>query len=150
MERRPNGKVTRIARSEYAHLAPELKHVFLVGNLQQPCPHPFVRDERVEVIVCNYLPGDDGLRHWHRTITEYEFVVEGEIGVFEIESGETHWFAPGDFVIVPAGKCVQRLVRRQTMTVAVKVPSAAEKVHCDACPRECAWRVEPYEGSECE
>lgn len=143
-ERLPNGRVISIGKDEYvAHFA-ELKHVFLVGDLQKSCPHPFVRDERVEIIVCSYLPGDDGLRHWHQTVTEYELVLEGEIGVFEIATGETRWFAAGDFIVVPAGQCVQRIVRQATKTVAVKAPSSNEKIHCDECPRECAWRVEPY------
>lgn len=151
MERDPHEGVGRIGGDEYVKAFAELQHVFLVGNLQKPCPHPFVRDERLEIIVCSYQPGDDGLRHWHRTITEYELVIEGEIGVFEIASGETHWFTAWDFIIIPAGACVQRIVRQATKTVTVKVPSAYDKVHCAQCLRECRWRVEPYrEGSECE
>lgn len=151
MERDLHDGVNRIGKHEYVNAFPELKHVFLVGNLQKPCPHPFIRDERLELIVCSYLPGDDGLLHWHRNITEYELVIEGEIGVFEVESGETHWFTAWDLIVIPAGKCVQRIVRRATKTVTVKVPSSADKVHCAQCSRACWRRVESYrEETECE
>lgn len=150
MERVSNSKLARINQEEYAPFSTELKHVFLVGDLQKPCPHPFIRDERVEIIFCDYLPGDHGRRHWHEIVTEYEFVVAGEVGIFEIRSGETHWFGAGDFIVVPAGECVQRLVRERTMTVAIKVPSSAEKIHCDACARLCAYRVAAYKGTDGE
>ena len=149
MERHPNGRVTRIGATEYASVLGDLKHVFLVGDLQKPSPHPFVRDDRLEVIVCSYQAGDDGLYHWHREVTEYELVTEGEVGYFEVGNGETHWFNMGDFIVIPAGVCVRRLVCQSAKTVAMKVPSSAEKVHCGQCRRVCAWRVEPYRGSEC-
>jgi hypothetical protein len=134
--------LTRIDRAEYEPFA-DLRHLFLVGNLQRPNPHPFVCDERLELIVCYYQPGDDGVRHWHQEVTEYEIVLEGEVGHFEVATGETHWFAPGDVRILPPGVCVERRIRTAARTVAIKVPSSAEKIHCSECPRECAHRLAP-------
>lgn len=133
----------RIARTEYEPFA-DLQHLFLVGNLQRPNPHPFVRDSRLEFIVCFYKPGDDGLPHWHAEVTEYEFVLEGELGIEDIAGGETQWFGPGDLRILAPGACVRRIVRTPTRTVAIKVPSSPEKVLCAQCPRECAARLAPY------
>lgn len=133
----------RIARTEYEPFT-ALKHLFLVGDLQRENPHPFVRDSRLELIVCFYQPGDNGLPHWHAEVTEYELVLEGEIGHRDSATGETHWFGPGDLRALPPGDCVQRLVRTATRTVAIKVPSSAEKIHCAACPRQCAVRLAPY------
>jgi hypothetical protein len=132
--------MNRIARAEYEPFA-ALKHVFLVGNLQRWSPHPFVRDPRLELILCFYDPGDDGLPHWHAEVTEYELVLEGEIGHRDTLTGETQWFGPGDLHVLAPGTCVQRIVRTPTRTVAVKVPSNAEKIHCVECPRECASRL---------
>jgi len=136
--------VRRIARSEYEPFA-ALRHLFLVGNLQRPNPHPFVRDSRLEFILCFYNPGDDGLPHWHAEVTEYELVLEGELGIEDIASGETQWFGPGDFRILAPGACVRRIIRRPVRTAAIKVPSSPEKVLCSGCPRECAARLSPYE-----
>jgi len=133
----------RIARVEYESFA-ALKHLFLVGNLQRQNPHPFVRDRRLELILCFYDPGDDGLPHWHAEVTEYELVLEGDIGHRDTVTGETYWFGPGDLRVLEPGACVQRIVRAPTRTVAIKVPSNAEKVHCGECPRECAARLAPY------
>jgi quercetin dioxygenase-like cupin family protein len=144
MERPLTGGVVRIRHAEYAEALPELKHVFLVGDLQRPTPHPFIRDRRVELIVVSYEAGDEGRYHWHPDVTEYEIVTEGEIGYFEVATGETHWFDAGDLIAIPAGACVKRLVRRPARGVTLKVPSAAGKVHCQCCARECAWRVEPF------
>jgi quercetin dioxygenase-like cupin family protein len=146
MERRLTGGVARIGHAEYADALPELKHVFLVGDLRRPTPHPFIRDKRVELVIVGYEAGDEGRYHWHPDVTEYELVVEGEIGYFEVATGETHWFPAGDLVAIPAGACVRRLVRRRARGVTLKVPSSAGKVHCDGCDRQCRWRVEPFAG----
>ena len=146
MERPLTGGVTRIAHAEYADALPELKHVFLVGDLHRPTPHPFIRDGRVELILVAYQPGDDGRFHWHPAATEYEIVVEGEIGYLEVATGVTHWFVAGDLVAIAAGACVRRLVRRPARGVTLKVPSSAEKVHCRSCARECACRTERFAG----
>ncbi len=144
MERRLAGDVVRIGGAEYAGALPADRHVFLVGNLQQPTTYPFIRDERVEVVLVSYRAGDDGRYHWHPEVTEYELVVEGEIGYFEVASGVSHWFGAGDFVAIPAGACVKRLVRAPARGVTVKVPSSGTKIHCDRCSRDCRWRVAPF------
>jgi hypothetical protein len=146
MERAVGDRIVRIDRAEYAGALPVDKHVFLVGDLRRPTSHPFVRDARVELIVVDYVAGDDGAAHWHPDVTEYELVLEGEIGYFEVATGTTHWFAPGDLVAIPPRACVRRVVRRAARGLAVKVPSSAGKVHCDACARACAWRVAPCAG----
>jgi hypothetical protein len=140
--------IQRIGREEYEPFA-DLRHLFLVGDLQRPNPHPFVRDSRLELILCFYQPGDDGLPHWHEKVTEYEVVLEGEVGHLDVATGETHWFGPGDVRVLTPGVCMKRLLRRAARTVAVKVPSNAEKVHCAQCPRECASRLEPHQEELC-
>jgi len=139
--------MTRIAREEYEPFR-ALKHLFIVGDLQRPNPHPFVRDARLELILCFYGAGDDGVPHWHAEVTEYELVLEGEVGHRDIATGETRWSGPGDVSVIAPGECVQRLVRTATRTVAVKVPSSAEKVHCGACARECGARLASYAGED--
>lgn len=134
--------LVRIDRAEYAGVAGE-RHVFLVGDLKRPTAAPFVRDRRVEVVVMRYAPGDDGQYHWHPDATEYQLVVEGEIGYVEVPVGTTHWFGPGDFVAIPAGQCVKRVVRGPAWGLTVKVPSSDAKIHCDGCSRDCLLRVAP-------
>lgn len=134
-----------IRRGDYAVFA-ELKHLFLTGDLQHPNPHPFIHDRRVECIMCFYESGDNGVPHWHSTITEYEAVLEGEIGYRESLTGELTWFRAGDFSAIAAGVCVKRIVREPARTFAVKVPSGSERVVCAQCPRECPSRVSPFLG----
>jgi hypothetical protein len=148
MERSTGSSVVRIAREEYEPFA-ALQHLFVVGDLQNPNPHPFVRDARLELILCYYQPGDDGRRHWHRDVTEYEVVLEGEVGHFDIATGDTVWFGPGDVRILPPGVCVERRIRTAARTVAIKVPSTAEKVHCTECPRDCGSRIAPFLEEAC-
>lgn len=139
----PGREIGIIRREEYAPFADQ-KHLFLAGDLARPNPHPFFRDGRLEWIHCFYESGDDGVPHWHPEVTEYEVVIEGEIGYFEIATGETHWFREGDFSVIPAGACVKRIVREHARTIAVKIPSKPERVVCACCPRPCAWRIAPY------
>ena len=145
-ERQPGNRVAVIRREEYLPFTGQ-KHLFLAGDLRQPNPHPFIRDTRLEWILCFYEPGDDGIPHWHTGITEYETVIDGEIGYFEAATGDTTWFRAGDFSAIPAGVCVKRIVRAPSRTIAVKVPSGAERVVCSGCPRECPWRLNPYLGN---
>jgi hypothetical protein len=137
--------VTRIASGEYEGAQGDQQHVFLVGNLAKPTDHPFVRDHRLEIIVCRYGPGDHGRYHWHPEVTEYELVTRGEVGYFEVSSGATQWFEAGDLSVVPPGVCTRRIARKGATTVAVKVPSSAKKIHCSACSRDCEHRLEPYD-----
>ena len=144
-EQQTGKRVAIIRRDEYSPFENQ-KHLFLTGDLQLPNPHAFIRDARLEWILCFYEAGDNGVPHWHPEVTEYETVLEGEIGYFEAATGETNWFRSGDFSAIPAGVCVTRIVRERSRTVAVKVPSNGERVVCTGCPRECAWRISPYLG----
>lgn len=140
-----DGRLCVIRSEEYLPFSGR-KHVFLAGDLKQPNPNPFVRETRLEWILCFYEPGDDGVPHWHREVTEYETVLEGEIGYFEAATGETTWLRAGDFTTVPVGVCVKRVVKGQARTAAAKVPSLSERVVCADCPRVCSARIGPYLG----
>jgi uncharacterized cupin superfamily protein len=144
IEREIVNRIGRIDQSEYAVILPAIKHVYLIGNLQRATAYPFVRDTRVEFTLCSYNTGSNGEYHWHRYVTEYGIVIEGEIGYFEVATGETHWFYSGDLCVIPEGVCVKRLVRQAAYAVVVKVPSRDDRIHCSVCPRECIYRVESY------
>jgi mannose-6-phosphate isomerase-like protein (cupin superfamily) len=126
----------------YKPCAEELKHVYLVGSLHRPVPHPFFSDERAEVVLCFYQRGDDGEFHWHPDVTEYEYMLEGRMGYFSVADGREEWFEPGDMIYVPAGACVRRLVPTRVRTLTVKLPSKDDKITCRRCDRVCAYRVE--------
>ncbi len=136
-----------IERDSYESARDGIRHLFLVGDLKRDPPHPFLRDGRVEVILCTYGPGDDGEFHWHPKVTEYEYVIRGEIGTLDVLAGVTRWSGQGDLIIVPQGACVRRLVRMPVQTLAVKVPSDSGKIECGRCQRQCTFRVAP-QGSE--
>lgn len=135
---------TKISREQYSPHLSALQHLFLVGDLRKPTPHPFVRDDRLELILCEYGAGDDGLFHLHEAVTEYEYVLEGRIGYTDAATGRTEWFDTGDFSIITAGTCVKRLVPVPARTLAVKVPSVpGDKIHCAECNRSaCPSRQE--------
>jgi len=145
MERAVTSEIGRIGAEEYASFK-GLQHLYLVGDLKKPNEYPFFRDQRVEMIVCYYSPGDDGAHHWHSKVTEYEIILEGMVGYLEAASGIILWFHPGDCSVVPAGVCVKRLIPERARTVAIKVPSSAEKIQCRACSRDCPSRQQPYVG----
>ena len=97
MERNAQRNVNSTRAAEYGPFASELQHIFLAGDLSRPWPHPFFRDARPEILVCDYEPGDHGCFHWHAEITEYEFVLEGSIAYLEAATGERPTFRVGDF-----------------------------------------------------
>lgn len=134
-----------IRHADWAGHAKMLRHVFLVGDLQRPVPHPFLRRRDVEMICCEYQAGDDGRPHWHETVDEFEFVIEGRIGYEEIATGVMWWFEAGDLIHVPKGVCVWCRVPGPARTLAIKLPSSDEKVICRNCARTCNRRQEPYQ-----
>jgi mannose-6-phosphate isomerase-like protein (cupin superfamily) len=144
MQRVPTGGLDKIAAAEYAPSFGSLEHIFLVGNLLRFCPHPFFRDKRLEVIVCQYEAGAHGRFHWHPEVTEYEYVLEGSVAYREAATGKITVFQAGDLATVPAEVCVERIMEQPCRTLAIKVPSNDVKVHCRDCARECAHRVEPF------
>jgi hypothetical protein len=146
MERVRGPGVTTIARGEYGSRLPLEKHVFLVGDLRHPTSYPFLRDERLEVVLVAYQAGDDGRYHWHPDVTEYGLVLEGEIGYVEAATGAAHWFGAGDFFAIPVDVCVRRTIRGAARGLTIKVPSMATKIHCDRCERVCAARMAPFDG----
>ena len=132
-----DGALRKIARGQYSEFQGDLKHLFLVGDLRLPTPHPFVRDGRLEIILCTYDAGDDGLFHWHADITEYEYVIEGRVGYVDATTGRTEWFDQGDLSVIAAGCCMKRLVPIAARTLALKVPSVpGDKIHCRDCGRD--------------
>ena len=137
----------KIDYEDYKNNYKENKHVFLVGNLTKPTKYPFIRDSRVEFIVCSYKTGDHGDFHWHEDLDEYEIVIEGTIGYHYACSDVKEWFRKGDFSFIPAGVCVKRLVNEPARTIAVKVPSNSSKTFCNQCNRICHNRLFPYDAS---
>ena len=143
----PSETVSRIARDDYFLHSRELQHVFLTGDLRKSTPHPFFRDERVEFIYCDYQAGDDGEFHWHHDITEYQIVVSGAFGHLDAASGETVWCGAGDVSTTPAGICTKRIIRDDTVTIALKIPSIpGDKVFCADCARVCDYRQQEFQG----
>ncbi len=136
--------LTAIRRAEYEGHSAQLQHLFLAGDLKQPTPHPFFRRSDLEFILCTYPAGAEGAPHWHTNVDELEIILEGRIGYREAPSGRMLWFETGDFVHVPKGTCVKRTVVLPSRTGAMKIPSDSSSVTCKDCPRECAYRLEPY------
>ena len=135
-------KLRIIRKEDYEPFATALKHVYLTGDLQRPPPNPFARDGRVEMVLCFYEEGDDAPFHWHSEVTEYDLVIEGELAFVNAADGETLSYGPGDLCVIPAGTCINRLVRRPARTVTMKVPSLShDKVECPDCERDCAFRT---------
>jgi redox-sensitive bicupin YhaK (pirin superfamily) len=133
-----------IRATDWRPHAAALKQVFLVGDLKQPILHPFIRRHDIELIICDYQPGDNGLPHWHQEVDEIEIVLQGRVGYREISTGDMLWFGPGDLLSIRHGVCVERVVTEATRTVAIKLPSRAEKIHCRECRRDCSYRREPF------
>jgi hypothetical protein len=147
MQRISTGSLDKIAAAEYTEHFSDLPHIFLVGNLLRACPHPFFRDHRLEIILCEYTAGSHGQYHWHPNVTEYEYVIEGSLTYREAETGHVTVFRVGDLATVPALRCVERRVDEYCRTLAIKVPSHDVKIHCRDCSRECAQRLEPLKES---
>jgi hypothetical protein len=136
-----------IRAKQWRPYAKEFAHVFLAGNLQRPVPHPYFQRDDVEIICCDYAPGAHGLPHWHAQVDEFELVISGRVGYVETTTAALHWFDAGDLINIEHGICVTRVVEIPTQTIAIKLPSSSEKVHCAQCDRSCRQRRTPFVAS---
>jgi len=50
-----------------------------------------------------FAEANAGLEHHHPAVTEYQYVLEGSIGLLEIRSGAKYHFEKGDFFIIYQG-----------------------------------------------
>jgi hypothetical protein len=66
----------------------------------------------------------------------------------EAATGEARRYGKGDLTAVPAGVCVRRVIDEPCRTLAIKVPSSDEKIHCRHCERICERRVEKFGGDD--
>ncbi len=144
MERIPKQGFDVLSADEYQGYFAIAQHLFLAGDLKKPTPHPFFRDNRLEIIACSYNAGDNGLFHWHPLVTEYEYILEGKLSYIEASTGAVHQLKAGDLGHVPVGVCVGRVVEEPCRTLAIKVPSLDEKIHCRQCGRVCLCRQEAF------
>lgn len=130
-----------VTSAEITAYTEAFKHLYLVGNLQKPVPHPYVVDQRLEFVLCNYESGDQGIRHWHRELTEYTFVIQGRLSYMDIVSEQVYDLESGDFFVIPAGQCMSLTIDRPTTALTIKVPSILDKVYCTQCSRVCKARL---------
>ena len=133
---------TQIQASDYLPFLDALKHVYVVGDLQQPVPHPFIRDDRLELVIVAYPAGTVHQRHWHAELTEYMVVIAGELRAVMIPSGEELIIQAGDMLHVPPETCLQLTTIDDANLMVVKVPSVNDKITCNRCQRDCEWRLD--------
>jgi len=136
--------ISSISAASWNHSIEILKHTFLVRNLKKSVPHPFLRRNDLELIICSYVAGDHGEPHWHLEVDEFEFVIDGAVIYEESQTGEIHHFIKNDLIHIPMGVCVKRIVTSTCKTLTVKIPSKLDKVICSACSRICTKRISPF------
>jgi mannose-6-phosphate isomerase-like protein (cupin superfamily) len=141
MEKTVSGNVVRIGREEYQDSLAGMRHLFLVGDLKRPTPAPFIRDQHLEMVYCEYQAGDVEAFHWHSVVTEYEFVIEGKLSIIEVDSSQEHILSTGDMFAIPPNACVCRAFLQPTRTMTIKVPSCSDKINCPLCERDCSFRM---------
>lgn len=134
-----------IRGDDYGGLANELPHIYLVGNLQRAVPHPFFRDDRLEIVRATYPTQMIHQRHWHQTLTEYTFLLSGRVEILLIPQGHIYTAKAGDLVKISPTQCIQLTTLTPLETLTVKVPSQHDKILCAACSRPCSYRLTPYQ-----
>lgn len=101
--------------------------VYLTGRLSRPQTlDAFSFSE--ECIVCHYKETLKEDAHIHSYNNDYIYVVEGELTVKELMSGEETVFRKGDFFIIEKGTPHQITYQEGTKTFSVKIPGGNDKV----------------------
>lgn len=100
---------------------------YLVGNLSQPQILEHVSDPNVEIGISDYQKDTLDKPHFHPVIAEYQYILEGEIILFDLDNLLYYHLAKGDFYAIPKGVKHVQLSKKDSRILFVKNKSINDK-----------------------
>lgn len=75
---------------------------YLVGDLKQPQEIVHIHDDHVEVGISSYKKFTADKPHFHTTVSEYQYVIQGSTQVKNLKTNEVIKLEAGDFYMIIA------------------------------------------------
>lgn len=118
---------------------------YLVGNLTRPQDLQHIVDEDVEIGISDYEKSNVDQPHFHPCISEYQYILKGEIVVFDLENMESYELSAGDFYAVPKGNRRIQLSKANSRILFVKNTSMDDKQVVTVSDEVHAWIKKTWE-----
>src|SRR5699024_6016244 len=112
---------------------------YLVGNLARPQILQHVTDEDVEIGISDYKEDSFDQPHFHPCLSEYQYVLKGEIIVFDLENELSYTLREGDFYSVPASNRRVQVSKKDSRILFVKNTSKDDKTVVELTDKERRW-----------
>jgi len=101
---------------------------YLVGELALPQELDYLRDAHVEVGITEYKEDTIEKPHYHKTTTEYVYVLEGECKYIDVNTKEETFVKKGDFFLIRQGITYAQKSKAGLKLLFFKYPSGNDKV----------------------
>ncbi|MBU3181048.1 cupin domain-containing protein [Clostridium psychrophilum] len=122
-------KKIEVIRSENIEEALSISNrQYLVGNLALPQELDNLPDNHVEVGITEYKKDTIEKPHYHKTTSEYVYVVEGECKYIDVNTKEETFVKKGDFFLIRKDITYAQKSKAGLKLLFFKYPSGNDKV----------------------
>jgi len=118
---------------------------YLVGNLSRPQNLQHIFDADVEIGISDYEETNLDKPHFHPCLSEYQYILKGEIVVFDLEHKKSYQLKEGDFYAVPKGNRRIQLSKANSRILFVKNKSMDDKQVVTVSDEVHAWIKKVWE-----
>src|SRR5690625_3046393 len=119
--------ISIIKGTEMDEIFTKSDHEYLVGNFSRHQKIKHIIDEDVEIGISDYDKTNLDKPHFHPCISEYQYILKGEVIVFNLENMEHYHLREGDFYAVPKGNRRVQLSKANSRILFVKNTSMDDK-----------------------
>lgn len=140
-------KVTLIDSQEIEASLKKSDREYLVGNLAKEQNLNHVFDEDVEIGISDYQKDTLEEPHCHPIISEYQYILSGEIILFDLDNKKSYPLSKGDFYAVPKDVRHVQVSKANSRILFVKNKSINDKKIIKVSGEEQAWINSIWKGA---
>src|SRR5690625_6065016 len=119
--------ISVIKGSEINEALSQSDREYLVGNLARPQNLQHIFDKDVEIGISDYEETSLDQPHFHPCISEYQYILKGEVVVFDLDNMEAFQLNEVDFYVVPNENNRVQLSKANLRILFVKITIVNDK-----------------------
>ncbi len=112
---------------------------YLCGNLKKEQALKEIFDGNVEVGITSYKTGKTESPHFHRTCSEYQYVISGRTKFLDLDTNEEFEFKEGDFFVIRPDTRYYQKSLSGCKILFFKYPGGNDKVTTDLTKEQREW-----------
>lgn len=112
---------------------------YIVGNLKKPQKLTYLPTDELEIGITDYDEYTTEEPHYHTTVTEYQYMLEGRTKYLDVSSGKEFTFEKGDFYAIETNTVYAQKSYPGTRILFIKSVSINDKVPIDASEDVICW-----------